>query len=176
MRINRRQLLSTLSALPAAAAAIAADLRVAPEFTARDPRDWINSAPLRWSELAGRVVLLDVWTFECWNCYRSFPWLRSVEARFAPRGLSVIGIHSPEFPAERERDNVRAAVKKFELHHPVMIDNDFQYWKALDNQYWPAYDLVDRQRRIRATFVGETHVGDPQAREIESAIERLLAE
>jgi len=176
MTFNRRHLLATLAALPAAAAALAADFPVAPEFTANDPRDWINSAPLHWSELAGRVVLLDVWTFECWNCYRSFPWLRSVEARYVPRGLAVVGIHSPEFPAERERDNVRTAVKKFELHHPVMIDNDFRYWKALDNQYWPAYYLVDRKRRIRASFFGETHAGDAQAREIESTIERLLAE
>jgi thiol-disulfide isomerase/thioredoxin len=174
MRMNRRQLLCALPALPAAAAALASASPLAPEFTSADPRDWINSTPLHWSDLANRVVLLDVWTFECWNCYRSFPWLRSVEERFAARGLSVIGIHSPELPAERERTNVRAAVVKFELHHPVMIDNDFRYWKALDNQYWPAFYLVDRHRRIRGTYVGETHAGDPQALRIEAAIEELL--
>jgi hypothetical protein len=175
MRIDRRQLLRALPALPAAAA-LAATETLAPEFTSRDPADWINSRPLRWSDLAQRVVLLDVWTFECWNCYRSFPWLRSVEARFTPRGLAIVGIHSPELPAERERANVRAAAAKFELHHPVMIDNDFRYWNALGNQYWPAFYLVDRHQRIRGTYVGETHADDPQAKRIENAISQLLNE
>jgi thiol-disulfide isomerase/thioredoxin len=176
MRINRRQLLAALPALPAMATAMAAQFPMAPEFTSRDPHDWINSPPLEWSVLSGRVVLLDVWTFACWNCYRSFPWLRSVEARFATRGLAVVGIHSPELRAERDRANVRAKVKEFGLDHPVMIDNDFRYWKALNNEYWPAFYLVDRQRRIRARFFGETHERDAQAQQIEATIERLLAE
>jgi thiol-disulfide isomerase/thioredoxin len=182
MSINRRQLLCALPALPAlarlasAASNAASDLAIAPEFTAQDQRDWINSAPLRWSSLAGRVVLLDFWAFECWNCYRSFPWLRAVEARFTPRGLSVIGIHSPELAAEHDRARVREKAREFKLEHPIMIDDDFRYWKALDNEYWPAYYLIDRRRRIRARYYGETHAGDAQATRIENAVDELLAE
>ena len=154
----------------------AAEPKAAPEFTHRAAVDWINSKPLRLADLRGRVVLIDIWTFECWNCYRSFPWLKSVEDRFGPEGLTVIGVHSPEFDREREREAVVEKVREFDLPHPVMIDNDFSYWKALGNRFWPTYYLLDKQGRIRHRFIGETHQGDRQAREIEQAIERLLAE
>jgi hypothetical protein len=65
---------------------------------------------------------------------------------------------------------------EFRLEHPVMVDNDFRYWNALGNRYWPAYYLVDKEGRLRARFFGETHRGDPQARRIEASLERLLAE
>ncbi|MCP5276866.1 MAG: redoxin domain-containing protein [Thiobacillus sp.] len=148
----------------------------APEFTARATADWINANPLSISDLKGKVVLLDVWTFGCWNCYRSFPWLRELEARLAPKGLRVVGIHSPEFDHERDAAAVRAKAREFGLTHPIMLDNDFRYWKALNNRYWPAYYLLDKQGRIRARFFGETHSGTPQARQIEVAVEKLLAE
>ena len=147
----------------------------APEFTGSDT-DWLNGGPLDWQQLRGKVVLLDVWTFECWNCYRSFPWLRTLERGFAARGLRVIGIHSPEFEREREPARVRAKVREFELDHPVMIDNDLAYWRALGNRYWPAFYLVDKQGRVRQVFVGETHAGDAQATRIEAQVEKLLAE
>ncbi|MCB1746401.1 MAG: redoxin domain-containing protein [Gammaproteobacteria bacterium] len=147
-----------------------------PEFTAQDPAHWINSAPLSRDDLLGQVVLVDVWTFECWNCYRSFPWLRTLERGFAARGLRVIGIHSPEFEREREPARVRAKVREFELDHPVMIDNDLAYWRALGNRYWPAFYLVDKRGRVRQVFVGETHAGDAQATRIEAQVEKLLAE
>ena len=178
MTLNRRQLICALPALPVLArlAAAAGDFDIAPEFSTADVRDWINSPPLRWSNLWGRVVLIDVWAFECWNCYRSFPWLRTVEARFAARGLSIVGIHSPELASEHDRARVRDKAREFKLRHPIMIDNDLRYWQALNNEYWPAYYLIDRQRRIRARYYGETHAGDAQARRIESAVEKLLAE
>lgn len=148
----------------------------APEFTGHNTVDWINSPPLKLADLHGHVVLLDVWTFECWNCYRSFPWLNDLEARLGPRGLKVIGIHSPEFERERDASAVRRKVAEFGLGHPVMLDNDFRYWRALNNQYWPAYYLIDKQGRLRARFVGETHKNTAQARRIEQAITALLAE
>jgi thiol-disulfide isomerase/thioredoxin len=178
---NRRQetrlgiWLAALLALSLATAATAAD-SPAPEFTRTDARSWINSPPLRIADLRGQVVLIDVWTFECWNCYRSFPWLNALERRLGPEGLRVVGIHSPEFDRERDPAAVAAKVKEFELHHPVMIDNDFAYWKALGNRFWPAFYLVDKEGRIRYRFVGETHAGDDQARRIERAIRKLLAE
>ena len=148
----------------------------APEFTHTAPADWINSSPLRLQELRGNVVLLDVWTFECWNCYRSFPWLNQLESKYASKGLKVIGVHSPEFPRERDRARVAEKVAEFGLHHPVMIDNDFSYWKALGNRYWPAFYLIDKRGYLRHLFVGETHIGDSRAKAVEQAVERLLAE
>lgn len=147
-----------------------------PEFTQSSPSAWINSEPLKMSDLRGQVVLLDIWTFECWNCYRSFPWLKSLEERFGPKGLEVVGIHSPEFKRERKREAVQAKIREFGLDHPVMMDNDFAYWKALGNRYWPAFYLIDRKGEIRARFVGETHEGDDQAHRIEAKIQELLGE
>ena len=148
----------------------------APQFTQSHPGDWINSAPLKMEDLKGKVVLLDVWTSACWNCYRSFPWLNSMKKKYQDKGLQVIGIHSPEFEYEKNYDNVVAKAKEFKLHHPIMLDNDFAYWNALNNQYWPAYYLIDKQGNIRHLFIGETHAGDNKAKRIESAIAELLAE
>jgi glutathione peroxidase-family protein len=148
----------------------------APEFTHTAATDWINSPPLKLESFSGRVLLIDVWAFECWNCFHSFPWLKGVEAKFGPQGLALLGVHSPEFPDERVRDNVIAKVKEFGLKHPVMLDNDFSYWHALDNQYWPAYYLIDKQGRVRGRFVGETHAEDAQAHKVEALITKLLAE
>lgn len=170
----------TLGALtphqPARALAGIAEAPPAPEFTHQNTGEWINSPPLSLKDLRGSVVLLDFWTFDCWNCYRSFPWLRNVEAKYTDQGLKVIGVHSPEFDHEKIPANVAKKVEEFMLHHPVMIDNDFSYWKAMRNRYWPAFFLIDRQGRVRAVHVGETHDGDGQAREIERDIETLLAE
>jgi thiol-disulfide isomerase/thioredoxin len=181
--LRRQTSLAALGILVAFTAATAAagadassqDARPLPEFTHDASDDWINSEPLRVADLHGRVVLLHVWTFECWNCYRSFPWLESVVERFGPRGLVTIGVHSPEFERERVRDDVVARAKQFGMKHPTMIDNDFSYWRALDNHYWPAWYLVDQQGDIRTLVVGEIHRADRRAAALEGAIERLLS-
>ena len=112
--------------------------KLMPEFTNNKPEQWFNSKPLKRAELKGKVVLLDVWTYGCWNCYRSFPWLNELEARFSSDKFQVIGIHTPEFDREKDASNVAKKIKKFKLHHPVMMDNDFAYWNALGNRYWPS--------------------------------------
>ncbi|MEM7400413.1 MAG: redoxin domain-containing protein [Pseudomonadota bacterium] len=147
-----------------------------PEFTQTDEIAWINSKPLKKSDLRGKVVLIDVWTYGCWNCYNSFPWLRSVEEKFADQDFTVIGIHTPEFDHEKDRENVVEKTKHFELQHPVMMDNDFAYWRALRNKYWPSYYIVDKEGNIRKGFIGETHAGDRRAKKIENLIARLLKE
>lgn len=147
-----------------------------PEFTQVDEIAWLNSKPLKSSDLRGKVVLIDVWTYGCWNCYNSFPWLRSVEEKFADQDFTVIGIHTPEFDHEKDRDNVVKKIAEFELHHPVMMDNDFAYWRALNNRFWPAYYIVDKQGNIRKGFIGETHEGDRRAKKIEKLIAKLLKE
>ena len=151
-------------------------LETAPEFTHRSEAEWINSQPLTLAELRGKVVLIDFWTFDCWNCYRSFPWLRTVEERFSARGLQVVGVHTPEFAHEKIRATIERKVKEFKLAHPIMIDNDFSYWRAMKNSVWPAFFILDKQGRVRKVVVGETHVGDSRARLVETEIEKLLAE
>ncbi len=148
----------------------------APAFTHDGVGDWLNSEPLTIESLRGKVVLIDFWAFECWNCYRSFPWLNGLEAQFEAEGLQVIGVHAPEFERERVRSAVAAKAHEFELHHPIMIDNDFSYWRALGNRYWPSYYLIDKRGQIRYRFVGETHAGTPQAKRVEQAVRELLHE
>ena len=147
-----------------------------PEFTQASPDAWLNSAPVSKEQLKGKVVLIDFWTFDCWNCYRSFPWLHQVEDTYEAQGLQVIGIHSPEFAHEHERPKLEEEVRKFKLEHPIMMDNDFAFWQAFNNRYWPAFYLIDKKGVIRQRFIGETHAGTAQAQRIEQSIEALLAE
>ena len=148
----------------------------APEFTQTESGAWLNSTPLTLTDLQGQVVLVDFWTFDCWNCYRSIPWLKALEEQFKADPFMLIGVHTPEFDHERKLENVRAKVAEFELSHPVMIDNDFSYWRAMGNRYWPAFYLIDKQGVVRKVFVGETHIGDSQARRIQHAVSELLTE
>ena len=161
---------------PLANAAPVAGAPPMPQFTGKQSQDWLNSRPLRREELRGKVVLLDVWTFGCWNCYRSIPWLQTIERKFDGRRFRVIGIHSPEFDYEKSRDRLAAKIAEFKIGYPVMMDNGLAYWNALHNRYWPAFYLVDKQGRLRFVHVGETHTGDRQAQLIDQEIARLLAE
>lgn len=169
-------ILLALPLIQAARGGIVRQPLAAPEFSHTSPDEWLNSAPLTLAGLRGKVVLIDFWTFDCWNCYRSFPWLNGLETRHRDKGLQVLGVHSPEFAHEKVRANIVEKIEKFGLHHPVMIDNDFSYWKAMANHYWPAYYLIDKQGAIRAAYAGEIHDGDAQAQEIERVLTELLAE
>lgn len=150
--------------------------QAAPEFSQSTPQDWLNSEPLSLEKLRGEVVLIDFWTFGCWNCYNSFPWLNELEANFRDRPFRVIGVHSPEFSHEKDRQKLAQKIAEFKLKHPVMIDNDFTYWRAMHNRYWPSFYVLDKQGVIRGFYAGETHQGDSQARRIGSLISRLLKE
>ncbi|MGF1545724.1 MAG: redoxin domain-containing protein [Thiotrichales bacterium] len=166
-----------LTALGTQTAQATDNLGPAPEFTHADPGDWFNSAPLKLADLRGKVVLLDVWTFGCWNCYRSFPWLKALESSLAGQAFVVVGVHTPEFDHEREEhDAVAAKNREFGLKHPVMLDNDSSDWRALNNRYWPAFYLIDKRGNRRARFVGEAHEGDRNAHAIEVAVDGLLSE
>lgn len=148
----------------------------APEFTQKSEQAWINSSPLSINALKGSVILMDIWTFACWNCYRSFPWLNSLENKYKSKNFQLVGIHTPEFDHEKNRSAVEAKVKEFKLHHPVIMDNDFAYWQKLNNQYWPTFYLIDKQGQVRYRFIGETHGNTRKSNAIESAIELLLNE
>lgn len=148
----------------------------APEFPHAVRNDWINSAPLKLDDLAGHVVVIDFWTHGCWNCRRSLPWLKSLRARYGDEGLRLVGVHTPEFKHESERDAVKEHVAEHDIRRPVMLDNDFSYWDAMGNRYWPTFYLIDKSGRVRQRIDGEVRPGDERADRIEAQIERLLAE
>lgn len=147
----------------------------APEFTQSDADEWINSPPLTIKKLNGKVVLIDVWTYGCGNCVRTIPWLKHLEHKFAGKDFQIIGIHSPEFPWEKIKFTVVSKIESLGITHPVMMDNDFAYWKALENQYWPSIYLMNKQGGIIGGLAGEIHIGDSRANRIENVIEKLLA-
>lgn len=150
--------------------------RQAPEFTHRGDSAWINSRPLMLADLEGRVVLIDFWTYGCWNCKRSLPWIKALASRYSNDGLVVVGVHTPEFKHEIEPAGVRQHVKEFGLDYPVMMDNDFSYWEAMNNRYWPTFYLIDKSGRVRQRVVGEVLPNSEKAAGIEARILALLAE
>lgn len=147
-----------------------------PEFTESSADKWINSKPLSVEDLKGNVVLVDIWTFACWNCYRSFPWMNQLESNLKDKPFQVIGIHTPEFDYEKVRASIEEKAKEFKLNHPIMMDNEFKYWRKLNNQYWPTYYLVDKNGNVRYKFIGETHADTRKSARIEAAIDTLLNE
>src|SRR5262245_18626058 len=165
--------LSALSAVALAAAARTAPK--APEFTHSSQAEWLNSKPLRLSQLRGKVVLIEFWAFECVNCRNTQPWLHAIQQRYADKDFMIVSVHTPELPEERSIANVRAAIAEQQITNPVMVDGDYTYWKALDNQYWPAFYVVDKRGSIAAHAIGEMHVGQARAAELERAIEEQLA-
>jgi cytochrome c biogenesis protein CcdA/thiol-disulfide isomerase/thioredoxin len=132
---------------------------------------WFNSRPLSLASLRGRVVLIDFWTYSCINCIRTLPYLKAWDVRYHDGGLTVIGVHAPEFPFERDVSNVARAVRSNGLRYPVVQDNEFATWRAYGNEFWPAKYLIDARGRVRYTHFGE---GDYE--ETEMAIRDLLEE
>ena len=153
----------------------AADLPVygpAPDFAGND--HWFNTEGGRALDLAGlrgRVVLVDFWTYTCINCLRTFPYLRAWDESYRDRGLTIVGVHTPEFAFERDTDNVQQAIDQNGLRYPVAQDNEYATWNAWGNQYWPAKYLIDARGRVRYAHFGE---GEYEA--TEEAIRALLAE
>jgi thiol-disulfide isomerase/thioredoxin len=135
---------------------------------------WFNTPGNRRLSLAslrGRVVLVDFWTYSCINCIRTLPYLNAWNAKYAAKGLTIIGVHTPEFPFEYSASNVAAAIGQNGIHYPVAQDNDYATWNAYNNEYWPAEYLIDAQGRIRLTDFGEGNYAGK-----ERAIRSLLAE
>ena len=124
----------------------------APEFT---NDTWVNSEPLRLTELKGKVLLVEFWTFGCYNCQNVEPYVKSWHDKFKDRGLVVIGVHSPEFGHERVLKNVRNYVREHSIQYAVAIDNDYQTWNSYRNHYWPAIYLIDKEGVIRYMRIGE---------------------
>ncbi len=137
------------------------DYGPAPALTGTE--DWFNSKPLQLSQLRGKVVLIDFWTYSCINCLRTLPHLKAWYDTYHSRGLEIIGVHTPEFAFEHVASNVQAAVERLGIPYPVVQDNNYATWDAYGNQYWPAEYLIDRNGRIRHTNFGEGEYGNTEA-------------
>ncbi len=133
-----------------------------PEF--QGISEWLNSSPPATKDLLGKVVLVQIWTLGCINCQRTLPYVTSWHKKYAAKGLQTIGIHTPEFPFERDIKNIRRAIAKHEITYPVGVDNDFQTWKAFKNEYWPHLFLADRQGIIRYDRIGEGAYDETEAK------------
>jgi len=116
---------------------------------------WINSPPLTAASLKGKVVVVDFWTYSCINCLRTLPYVKAWYAKYKDSGLVVIGVHTPEFPFEKDEANVRKAVHDLGITYPVAMDNDYRIWRAFNNEYWPAHYFIDAQGVIRFHHFGE---------------------
>jgi thiol-disulfide isomerase/thioredoxin len=116
---------------------------------------WLNSEPLRIAELKGKVVLVEFWTFGCYNCRNVEPYVKGWHQKYADKGLVVIGVHAPEFNYERVLANVQRYVREHAIGYPVAIDNTFTTWNDYGNRYWPAMYLIDKRGIIRYIRIGE---------------------
>ncbi len=136
---------------------------------------WHNSSPLDLSDLRGKVILVDFWTYSCINCIRTLPYIQGYWERFSPSGKFVlIGVHTPEFTFEKSEKNVAMAIKEHGLTYPIAQDNDFGTWNAFENHYWPAKYLIDANGNIRYVHFGEGNY-EETARAIESLLEEMGA-
>ena len=133
-------------------------------------QDWLNARATA-ASTAGMVVVVDVFTVDCYNCRNVVPALRSLYAADRARGLRVVGIHTPETPAERERAYVEQSLKMQGIVWPVAVDNAGALWNAYGITAWPTQLFYDRHGTLRATIVG-----DSQDEAVRAEVEKLLAE
>ncbi len=132
---------------------------------------WINSEPLTLKGLHGRVVLIDFWTFACYNCRNTLPALKKWDAQYRDKGLTIIGVHTPELDFERDINQLRREVAGLGITYPVVTDQDYSTWKAYGVEAWPTVFVLDKQGRVRWTHVGEGYYD-----ETEAVIKKLIAE
>jgi len=132
---------------------------------------WINSEPVTLKSLRGRVVLIEFWTFACYNCRNTLPSLKKWDAQYRDKGLTIIGVHTPELDFERDLDQLRREVAGLGIKYPVVTDQDYSTWKAYGVEAWPTVFLLDKQGRIRWSHVGEGYYD-----ETEEVIKKLLTE
>jgi thiol-disulfide isomerase/thioredoxin len=132
-------------------------------------KTWLNGEPSR-SYLRGKVVLVDVFTFDCINCQNITPNLRALAARKRD-DFAIVGIHTPETPTEHEHDEVVSHLANLGVTWPVAIDNQFALWNAYHIEYWPTQMLFDRRGKLRKVVIG-----DSQDATVDAAVNALLRE
>ena len=134
-------------------------------------RVWLNSPPLNMRQLRGRVVLVDFWDYTCVNCIRTLPYVQAWHERYHDKGLTVIGVHTPEFTFAQYESNVERGIREFGLTYPVVIDSDYELFKLFANRCWPAKYLIDKDGYLRYM-----HLGEGSYTETELVIKELLHE
>ncbi|MBX7046153.1 MAG: redoxin domain-containing protein [Ignavibacteria bacterium] len=133
---------------------------------------WINSdKDISLSDLNGKVVLIEFWTFGCYNCKNTLPYVKDWYSKYKSDKFEVIGIHCPEFDRERKFENVRNAVEEFGIKYPVLVDNEFTIWDKFNVDAWPTIIILDKQGNVRYTKVGEGSYDKTEAK-----IKELVAE
>jgi thiol-disulfide isomerase/thioredoxin len=132
---------------------------------------WLNSLPLTPEGLRGQVVAVDFWTYTCVNWLRTLPYVRAWTAKYADAGLTVVGVHTPEFGFEHDVDNVTAQARTLAVEYPVAVDNNYAVWRAFSNRFWPALYIADAEGRLRYH-----HFGEGEYAMAEMVIQQLLAE
>jgi thiol-disulfide isomerase/thioredoxin len=134
-------------------------------------RLWLNSTPLSFRQLRGRVVLVDFWDYTCVNCIRTLPYVQAWHERYLDKGLTVIGVHTPEFMFAQYESNVERGIREFGLTYPIVVDSNREIWKAFANRYWPTKYLLDKDGYLRWG-----HFGEGGYVECEQAIQELIRE
>jgi thiol-disulfide isomerase/thioredoxin len=134
-------------------------------------RVWLNSTPLSFRQLRGRAVLVDFWDYTCVNCIRTLPYVQTWHERYRDKGLTVIGVHTPEFTFAQYEPNVERGIREFGLTYPIVIDSNREIWKAFANRYWPTKYLLDQDGYLRYG-----HFGEGGYAECEQGIQLLLRE
>ncbi|GAC1397272.1 MAG: hypothetical protein NVSMB56_12300 [Pyrinomonadaceae bacterium] len=161
--------------IKSSASAGASDSLIAARAARRAPAlvqgKWINSDALTISELRGHVVLVDFWTFGCYNCRNTLPFLKKMDAGYRDKGFTIIGVETPEFDREKNFSSLKGAVRSLGIKYPVVTDNDGATWRAYGIEAWPSIVILDKQGRIRFT-----HIGEGAYKEQEQVIKTLLAE
>jgi thiol-disulfide isomerase/thioredoxin len=132
---------------------------------------WFNAEPLTLQSLRGRVVLIEFWTFACYNCRNTLPTIKKWDAQYRNQGLTVIGVHTPELDIERNTDSLRREIDSLGIKYPVVTDNDYSTWTAYRVEAWPTLFVLDKRGQVRWT-----HVGEGAYDETEQVIKKLLAE
>ncbi|MEK6826136.1 MAG: redoxin domain-containing protein [Nanoarchaeota archaeon] len=132
---------------------------------------YLNADEIKISDLKNKIVLVDFWTYTCINCIRTLPYLTEWDEKYRDKGLVIIGVHTPEFEFEKNYDNVKAAIEKYNIKYPVVQDNDYATWQAYKNRYWPHKYLIDNDG-----FIRYDHIGEGAYEETEKKIQELLSE
>ncbi|MEO8167599.1 MAG: redoxin domain-containing protein [bacterium] len=130
---------------------------------------WVNSQPTTLAKLQGKVVLLEFWTFGCYNCRNTLPFIKAWHDKYSGPKFQIIGVHTPEFESEKNLTTVKKKIDQLGIRYPVVTDNDYKTWNAYDQHYWPVMYLIDKKGIIRHIHIGE---GDYET--IEKEIAELM--
>lgn len=132
---------------------------------------WHNTDPFTLEDKRGQVVMIKFWTFACYNCVNTMPYVNAWHDKYAGDGLVIVGVHYPEFEFERDLDAVIESAGERGIEYPIAQDNDGETWRAYNNRYWPTMYLIDKNGNIRYT-----HIGEGAYAETERKIQSLLDE